>query len=83
MVLLSKQATIGPIAEPTEQLADQTWIPVLLNQANINKWTTLPLPTVQQWQLAVTRNHNLKQMAKALKTQTPLVKQDLLNKEWH
>jgi hypothetical protein len=53
-----------------------------MNRANINKWTTLPLPTIQQWQVAVTHDHDLKQVAKALKTQTPLVKHKLLEKEW-
>jgi hypothetical protein len=83
MILLSDHATTGPINETDNQSADTTRLPVLMNRANINEWTTLPLPTVQQWQLAVSQDHDLKRVATALKTRAPLVKNELREKEWH
>jgi hypothetical protein len=48
-ILLSEHATTGPINATNNQSADTARLPVLMNRANINEWTTLPLPTVQQW----------------------------------
>jgi hypothetical protein len=49
----------------------------------INRWTTLPEPTSDDWRNAVATDHDLARVKAALETDTPLVKASLHEKKYY
>jgi hypothetical protein len=59
-IFLTELATVGPVNDPFSQSRGQANVPVLLNRADINEWTTIHLPTRQKSQQAMNQDHDLK-----------------------
>ena len=49
----------------------------------VNRWTTLPEPTLEQWKTATESDHDLKLIMTALKNDKPLNKAELRDKRWY
>jgi hypothetical protein len=81
-IFLTELATVGPVNDPFRQSEGQVNAPVLLNRANINEWTTIPLPTKHKWQQTTQQDHDLKYIASAFQTNTPVKKDQLKEKAW-
>jgi hypothetical protein len=81
-IFLTELATVGPVKDLFSQPRGQANLPVLLNRANINKWTTIPLPTKHKWQQATNQDHDLKHIMEAIKSNNPVKKDELNEKAW-
>jgi hypothetical protein len=81
-IFLTELATVSPVSDPFNQSQGQATVPVLLNRANIDEWTTIPLPTKQKLQQATNRDHGLNYILVAMKSNLPIKKDDLNEKAW-